>query len=43
MRWAVGEGIITGKYNETMLEPQGNASRAECSMIMMRFVEKFGM
>ena len=43
MQWAVGEGIITGKYNETMLEPQGNASRAECSMIMMRFVEKFGM
>ena len=43
MRWAVGEKIITGKYNETQLDPKGNASRAECATIMMRFMEKYGM
>ena len=43
MQWAVGEQIITGKYNETQLDPQGNASRAECATIMMRFIEKYGM
>ena len=41
MSWAVGEGIITGKYNETQLDPQGNASRAECATIIMRFVENY--
>ena len=40
MQWAVGEQIITGKYHETQLDPQGNASRAECATIMMRFIEK---
>ena len=42
MQWAVGEGIITGKYQETQLDPQGNATRAECATIMMRFMEKYG-
>ena len=42
MQWAVGEGIITGKYHETQLDPQGNATRAECATIMMRFMEKYG-
>jgi hypothetical protein len=42
MQWAVGEKIITGKYNETQLDPKGNASRAECATIIMRFVEKYG-
>ena len=41
MSWAVGEGIITGKYNETQLDPQGNASRAECATIIMRFIESY--
>ena len=41
MQWAVGTGIITGKDNETRLDPQGNASRAECATIIMRFVEKY--
>ena len=41
MSWAVGEGIITGKYNETQLDPQGNASRAECATIIMRFMEYY--
>ena len=42
MKWAVGNGIITGKDNGTMLDPQGNATRAECATIIMRFMEKFG-
>ena len=42
MSWAVGNGIITGKYDETQLDPQGEASRAECAIIMMRFMETFG-
>ncbi len=41
MKWAYGNGIITGKDYETRLDPQGNASRAECATIIMRFVEKF--
>ena len=41
MQWAVGEQIITGKYDETQLDPQGNASRAECATIMMRFMERY--
>ncbi len=42
MRWAVGNGIITGKDNGTRLDPQGNASRAECATIIQRFLEKYG-
>ena len=42
MSWAVGNGIINGKYDETQLDPQGEASRAECAIIMMRFIETFG-
>ena len=41
MKWAYGNGIITGKDYETRLEPQGNASRAECATIIMRFVKKY--
>ena len=41
MSWAVGAGIITGKDNETRLDPQGNASRAECATIIMRFMEYY--
>lgn len=42
MEWAVGSGIISGKYNQTQLDPQGSATRAECATIMMRFIETFG-
>lgn len=42
MQWAVGNGIITGTDNGTRLNPQGNANRAECATIIMRFVEKYG-
>ena len=41
MRWAVGNKIISGKNNGTLLDPQGNATRAECATIIMRFTEKF--
>lgn len=41
MQWAVGSGIITGKDNGTRIDPQGNANRAECATIIMRFMEKY--
>ena len=41
MEWAYGNGIITGKYNGTVIDPQGNATRAECATIIMRFMEKY--
>lgn len=41
MEWAVGSKIITGKDNETKLDPQGIATRAECATIIMRFMEKY--
>ena len=43
MEWAVGNGIISGKDNGTTLDPQGNATRAECATIMMRFCEKYNV
>ena len=36
MAWAVGEGILTGKSGNT-LDPQGTATRAEVSTMLMRF------
>ena len=41
MQWAVGTGIITGKNNGTLLDPQGNASRAECAIILTRFMDYY--
>lgn len=41
MQWCVAEGLITGKYNGTIIDPQGNATRAECATIMNRFIEKY--
>ena len=41
MRWAVGNGIIVGKYNETQIDPQGNANRAECATIIQRFMKLY--
>ena len=41
MKWAVGNGIITGKTvnGQLVLDPQGNANRAECATIIERFME----
>ena len=43
MKWAVGSGIITGKYEGTKIDPQGYASRAECAIIIQRFIKKYDM
>lgn len=43
MRWAVGNGIITGTDHGTRLNPQGYANRAECATIIMRFCEMYGI
>ena len=45
MKWAVENGIIEGKKNTDgsyRLDPQGSTSRAECAIIIQRFMEKFG-
>lgn len=39
MKWAVGNGIITGKYNGTRIDPQGKALRGECALIIQRFIQ----
>lgn len=39
MEWAVGSGIITGKFQGTILDPQGETSRAECAIILTRFLK----
>lgn len=39
--WAVAAGMISGKTNAgtTLLDPQGNATRAEVASILMRFIQ----
>lgn len=41
VRWAVAEKLISGKTagGETLLDPQGKASRAEVAAILMRFIQ----
>jgi len=41
MRWSVHTGLITGT-TDTTLAPQGSASRAQCAVIIMRYVQRFG-
>ena len=44
MKWAVANGIIAGKENEDgsyRLDPQGDTSRAECAIIIERFMKTF--
>ena len=41
MEWAVGCGIISGKYNQTQLDPCGSTTRAECASILQRFMERY--
>ena len=41
MKWAVANGIINGKYEGTKIDPQGNALRGECALIIQRFMEKY--
>ena len=39
--WAVGAGLITGNVinGRTLLDPQGNATRAQVATILMRFIK----
>lgn len=37
--WCVAEGIITG--NDGSLLPQGNATRAECAVMVTRYMNKY--
>lgn len=39
MEWAVGTGVISGKDNGTVLDPQGTATRAECATIIIRMLD----
>lgn len=40
--WAVGKGLISGNVinGKTMLDPQGNATRAQVATILMRFINQ---
>ena len=40
MEWAVADGIISGKYDQTQLDPHGTATRAECAVMLERFCRK---
>lgn len=42
MSWAVGNGIISGT-SDNCLNPQGQASRAECSIMLTRFAQKYNL
>lgn len=41
VQWAVAENLISGKASggQTLLDPQGNATRAEVASILMRFIQ----
>ncbi len=41
MSWAVGNGLLTGK-GDSVLDPTGQATRAEVATILMRFDAMFG-
>lgn len=41
MQWAVATGIITGRSNTGLLDPQGHATRVECAAILQRFIERY--
>ena len=43
MSWAVAVGLISGKYGQTRLDPQGSASRAECAIILTRFMQIYNL
>lgn len=43
VKWAVGVGMINGKNinGKFYLDPQGEATRAECAAMLMRFLQKY--
>ena len=40
MQWATANGIITGNGSAAVLDPQGNATRAQAAAMIMRYLEK---
>ena len=38
MKWAVGNGIVTGKY-DNCIDPQGIATRAEVAVMLQRLID----
>lgn len=41
MSWIVAAELIQGKSDNTLLDPQGVTSRAECAVILQRFMQPF--
>ena len=41
MQWAVGAGIINGTGDGSTLTPQGQATRAQAAVMLMRFCENY--
>lgn len=41
MQWAVGTGIINGTGDGSTLTPQGQATRAQAAVMLMRFCEEY--
>lgn len=41
VKWAVGEGLIQGDRGN--INPQGTAERAQCAIIIKRFMETYGL
>lgn len=43
MRWAVGAGIISGSTKDGVyyMNPKGQATRAECAVMLTKFIKKF--
>lgn len=41
MKWAIGKGLITGDRGN--INPQGTAERAQCAIIIQRFMEAYGL
>lgn len=41
MQWAVGAGIINGTGDGSTLTPQGQATRAQAAVMLMRFCEEY--
>lgn len=40
VEWSIGTGLLSGK-GDGILDPKGNATRAEIATILMRYVEKY--
>ena len=41
LQWACGAGIISGTGSGSTLTPQGEATRAQAAVMLMRFCERF--